>query len=317
MKKMMITAAIVATILVCAAGSAFAATKSLRLGTVNVGGTYYIVGTAFGQTINKFEPSLKVNVEVTGGSVDNMKLMQIGDLDLAFSTAPLSYFASRGENGFKKVDLNVLTAINTGRAHIVTRKNSGINSIKDMAGKRVSTAEPGSATETLAVDILMAAGLDPNKDIRRQRVNLTDSIDAISDGRCDALIYQAGIGVPSIVEITTTSDSAVLVAIEDEVIDNLTKMHSYYIGTIIPKGTYGNDADLKTIGAVNHLLCRSDLEEEVAYKIVSTLFEHRDDWANAHSSCKEQTLETATMGASVPVHPGAIKYYKEKGVWKD
>jgi TRAP transporter TAXI family solute receptor len=293
------------------------AVTSLRFGTVNVGGTYYIVGTAFGQTINKFEPSLKINVEVTGGSVDNMKLMEAGDLELGLSTAPIAYFASRGEQGFKKLELNALTAINTGRAHVVTRKDSGINSIKDMAGKRISTAEPGSASETLAIDILNAAGIDENKDIKRQRINLMDSIDAIADGRCDALIYQGGIGIPSIVEITTTTNAAVLIDVEDEVVEKLTNMHSYYIGTEIPAGTYGNGRDLKSVGAVNHLLCKPELSEDAAYKIVSTLFEHRDDWVNAHSSCKEQTLDTATLGASVPFHPGAIKYYKEKGVWKE
>jgi len=295
---------------------ACAAPTQLRLGTVNVGGTYYIVGTAFAQAINKFDPSLKINVEVTGGSVDNLRLLESKNIELGMSTAILSYYAKEGLNGFKPFDLNVLTAINTGRAHIVVRKDSGINSIGDMRGKRISTAEPGSATEVIAVDILKAAGLDPDKDIKRQRINLMDSVDALADGRCDGFIYQAGIGVPSIVEVTTTSDKAKLIGIESSVINNMTSQYKYYIATEIPAGVYGNQDTLPSVGAVNHLLCRADLPEDVAFKIVSAIFEHRDDWVNAHSSCKEQALQTATMGASVPVHPGAIRYYESKGVWK-
>ena len=293
---------------------ATAGVTQLNMGTVNVGGTYYIVGTALAQTVNKHEPSLKINAEVTGGSVDNLKLMAAQELELGMSTAILSYYASQGIEGFPKVDLNVLTAINIGRAHIVVHKDSGIKSIKDMRGKRVSTAEPGSATEVIAVDILKAAGLDPDKDIKRQRINLLDTVDAMVDGRCDAFIYQAGIGVPSIMELVTTNDVARLISIEPEVIDKMTSEYNYYVKCDLPENTYGTHETLYTVGSANHILCRADMPEDVAYKFVKAIFENRDEWKDAHSSCAEQTLETAAMGISVPMHPGAIKYYKEKGV---
>ncbi|MFZ7101586.1 MAG: TAXI family TRAP transporter solute-binding subunit [Peptococcaceae bacterium] len=289
----------------------------LRLGTTNVGGTYYLMGTAYSQTMSKFQPDVKLNVEVTGGAVDNLKLLANGDIDLGMAFAVVTKQAVEGVGPFKKpTQYRALTAVNLGRQHIITAKGSGIKTLRDLKGKRVSTGEPGNSAEIVAAATLEAVGIDIDKDIIRQRSNLTDTMDAIADGRCDAAFYTAGIGVPSIVEATTTSDKAVLIGIDEETIDKIVSKYSHFVKTEIPKGAYGNNEVLPTIGAANHLLTTPDLPEEVAYKIVSTLFENRDDWINAHSSGQEQTLEFAVKGSPVDYHSGALRYYKEKGVIK-
>jgi TRAP transporter TAXI family solute receptor len=290
-------------------------TVQLRMGTVNVGGTYYLTGTAYSQTLAKYQPDIKVNVEVTGGSVDNLKLLASGDIDLGFAIAPVIKQATEGTGPFKKaMELRALTSVNLGRQHIVVRKDSGIKSIHDLKGKRVSTGEPGNSTEIVATATLEAAGIDVNNDITRQRTNLGDSIDALADGRCDAVFYTAGVGIPSVREVTTTSNKAELIGIDEEVIKKVISKYTYFVKTEIPKGAYGNESALPTIGAANVLLCKPDMPEDVAYKVVSTLFEHRDDWVKAHSSCQEQTLQFGVQGSPVPFHPGAIRYYKEKGL---
>lgn len=304
------TAILLAAPLMC-----FAAETQLRMGTVNVGGTYYLTGTAYAQTIGKYQPDIKINVEVTGGSVDNLKLLTNGEIDMGFAIAPMIKLATEGAAPFRKpVELRALTAVNLGRQHIVVRKGAGIKTINDLKGKRVSTGEPGNSSEIIAIATLGVVGIDVNKDITRQRTNLSDSMDAIADGRCDAIFYTAGVGIPSVREATTTSDKAELIGLDDELIKKVISKYNYFVKTDIPQGAYGNAQALPTIGAANVLFSKVALPDDVAYKIVSTMYEHRDEWVKAHVSAQEQTLQFGVQGSPIPFHPGAVRYYQEKGL---
>lgn len=295
------------------------AEANLRIGTTGVTGVYYLVGTAFSQTMAKYYPSIKLNVEVTSGSIGNLQMLGSKDLDLGIALANVIVSATKGETESfpKPIELQALSIVNQGVVHIMVAKDSGIKTIDDLKGKKIATGEPGAVAEVSARAILEAKGIDIEKDCTWQRIGFADSMDAISDGRTDAIIYQAGVPVPSIVEAATNTKSVELLSLDDDIADKIISKITFLVKTTIPAGTYGNEEPIATIGSPNVLVCRPDLPEDVAYNMVKTLFDNTADWQASHSSVKELNAETAVEGSPIDFHPGAIKYFKEVGAWKE
>ena len=318
MRKIMKALAFMAAALLAASG--FAQEKiNLSIGTGGTGGVYYPLGGGIANVLSKYVPGMQATAEVTGGSVDNLKLIGTGKPYIGLAMADASQDALRGEGKFKgsKVPLTTLMVLYTNHMHVVTVEGTGINSVKDLKGKRVSTGSPGSATEVMAFRVIEAAGLDPVKDMTRERLGVAESVNAVKDRKIDAFFWVGGLPTAAVTDLASTPgtkiklvDHADLVPIMNKKYDNL------YVEDTIPKATYsGMTADNKQASVANILVTHANMSDQAAYNIVKTIFDKRADLINVHKSAEEFKLQNQKAAASpVPFHPGAIKYFKEKGV---
>ena len=291
---------------------------NLSIGTGGTGGVYYPLGGGIANVLSKYVPGMQATAEVTGGSVDNLKLIGTGKPYIGLSMADVGQDALRGEGKFKgsKVPLTTLMVLYTNHMHVVTVEGTGVNSVKDLKGKRVSTGSPGSATEVMAFRIIEAAGLDPQKDMTRERLGVAESVNAMKDRKVDAFFWVGGLPTAAVTDLASTPgtrikliDHADLVPIMNKKYDNL------YVEDVIPKATYsGMTADNKQASVANILVANANMSDQAAYNIVKTIFDKRADLINVHKSAEEFKIENQKASASpVPFHPGAIKYFKEKG----
>jgi len=292
-------------------------TANLRLGCTSATGTYTIVGTAMSQVMNEFCPTLQITPEVTDGSVANMQMLASGDLDLGMTSAFVCKEASTGgsKNFPDPVEMYALCSYNASAVHFVARTGSGINSVSDLVGKRVSTCEPGSSHEKYGMLFLNAYGIDPEKDLDKWvRVSIADSCDAISDNRLDAVFYMGGAPVTKILELVEKGD-AYVVELDDKAVSAFQEVYPFAYNATIPAGVYG-DKDLSALVGTNLLVCSKEMSDEEAYWIVKTLFDNFDGWKSCHASVANYFVEmkNAILGSPIEFHPGAIKYFKEIGV---
>ena len=292
---------------------------NLSIATGGTGGVYYPLGGGMANLLSKYVPGMQATAEVTGGSVDNLRLIGTGKPYIALAMADASQDAYRGEDKFKgnKVPLRTLMILYTNIMHVVTVEGTGINTMKDLKGKRVSTGSPGSATEVMAFRLIEAAGLDKDRDMRRERLGVSESANAMKDRKIDAFFFVVGLPTSAVTDLAATPgikikfiDHANLVPAMNKKYDNL------YVEDVIPKATYaGMAADNKAAAVANILVTHEKMSDETAYNIVKTIFDKRPDLINVHKTAADIKLENQKASASpVPFHPGAIKYFKEKGV---
>src|SRR5215468_12009897 len=188
------------------AGIVQAEQKQLSIGTGDPGGVYFPLGGAVASVLAKAVPDLHTTVEVTGGSVDNIKLIAAGQSDLGFTMADAASDAMQGQDKFRnnKVALQTLLVVYPNRMHVVTVEGSGIETLADLKGKRVSTGSPGSATEVMAFRVIEAAGLDKDKDMRRERLGVAESVNAVKDGKIDAFFWVGGLPTAAVTDLGAT-----------------------------------------------------------------------------------------------------------------
>ena len=186
--------------------SGAAAAQSISIATGGTGGVYYPLGGGLANVLSKYVPGMQATAEVTGGSVDNLKLIGTGKPYIAFSMADAGQDAYRGEDKFKgnKVPLKTLMILYPNRMHVVTVEGTGINTIADLKGKRVSTGSPGSATEVMAFRVIEAAGLDKDKDMKRERLGVAESVNAIKDRKIDAFFWVGGLPTAAVTDLANT-----------------------------------------------------------------------------------------------------------------
>ena len=302
------------------AGAALAQEKfSLSIATGGTGGVYYPLGGGLANLLSKYVPGIQATAEVTGGSVDNLKLIATGKPYIAFSMADAGQDAYRGEDKFKgtKVPLRTLMVLYPNRMHVVTIEGTGITKIADLRGKRVSTGSPGSATEVMAFRVIEAAGLDRDRDMTRERLGVTESVNAIKDRKIDAFFWVGGLPTAAVTDLANTPGIKIkLIDHADTVAAMNRKYGPLYIRDVIPKSTYrGMDADNQQATVWNILVSHQNLSDQTAYVIVKTIFEKRADLIAVHKEAENFKLENQKAGASpIPFHPGAIKYFAERGV---
>jgi TRAP transporter TAXI family solute receptor len=256
---------------------------------------------------------------VTGGSVDNLKLIATGKPYIAFSMADAGQDAYRGEDKFKgtKVPLRTLMVLYPNRMHIVTIEGTGITKISDLKGKRVSTGSPGSATEVMAFRVLEAAGLDKDRDITRERLGVAESVNAIKDRKLDAFFWVGGLPTAAVTDLANTPGIKIKMIDHGDTVEKMNKKYGQlYEHDTIPKTTYkGMDADNKIATVWNILVSNENLSDKTAYAIVKTIFDHKADLVAVHKESENFSLENQKASASpIPYHPGAIKYFAERGV---
>jgi TRAP transporter TAXI family solute receptor len=292
---------------------------NLSIATGGTGGVYYPLGGGMANVLSKHVPGMAATAEVTGGSVDNLKLIATGKPYIALAMADASQDALQGEGKFKgtKVPLRTLMILYTNIMHVVVAENSGIKSMKDLKGKRLSTGSPGSATEVMAFRVLEAAGIDPSKDITRERLGASESANAVKDKKIDGFFFVVGPPTSAITDLAATPgmkirfiDHADLVPAMNKKYDNL------YAADVIRKGAYpGMATDNKAAAVANILIAHEKMSEQTAYTIVKTIFDKQPDLVAVHKVAAEIKLESQKASSSpVPFHPGAIKYFKEKGI---
>jgi TRAP transporter TAXI family solute receptor len=294
--------------------------RTLSIATGGVGGVYYPLGGGFATLISKYIPGVEATAEVTTASVDNLKLIHAKKCDLALVMPDAAYDAYMGKGAFEatgKVAVRAVMALYTNYFHIVTLEGKGIEKITDLKGKRVSLGAPGSGTEYKAIRVLTAAGIDPDKDIVRERLGVSESCGALKDGKIDAFCWSGGLPTAAILDLASTPGIKIKLIPHAEVLPKLVELYGpIYFKTVIPKGTYpGVDKDVEVTALTNLLVCRADLPDDLVYQIVKITFDHIDELIAIHKVAEEITLKTAVVGSPIPFHDGAIKYFKEKGVW--
>jgi TRAP transporter TAXI family solute receptor len=301
-------------------GGAFAQEKiSLSIATGGTGGVYYPIGGGLANLLSKYVPGMQATAEVTGGSVDNLKLIATGKPYIAFSMADAGQDAYRGEDKFKgtKVPLRTLMVLYPNRMHVVTIEGTGITKMAELKGKRVSTGSPGSATEVMAFRVIEAAGLDKDKDLKRERLGVAESVNAIKDRKIDAFFWVGGLPTAAVTDLANTPGIKIRMIDHSDTVDKMNKKYGpLYVHDSIPKTMYkGMDADNKIATVWNILVSNQNLSDKTAYDIVKTIFDHKADLVAVHKEAQNFVLENQKVTASpIPFHPGAIKYFAERGV---
>jgi TRAP transporter TAXI family solute receptor len=313
-KALLVTAAAVA------AGTGIAAESiNLSIATGGTGGVYYPLGGGMANVLSKNVPGMQATAEVTGGSVDNLKLIDTGKAYIALSMTDAALDALRGEDKFKgkKVPVRTLMILYPNRMHVVTIEGTGINTMADLKGKRVSTGSPGSATEVMAFRVIEAAGLDKDKDMRRERLGASESANAIKDRKIDAFFWVGGLPTAAVTDLAATPGIKIKMIDHANTVAAMNKKYgNLYVEDSIPRATYpGMTVDNKQATVMNILVSHENLSEQAAYNIVKTFFDKRDELIAVHKEAENIKLENQKEAASpLPWHPGALKYFKEKGV---
>ena len=293
--------------------------KTLNIVTGGTGGVYIVYGAGLADMLTK-KMKVAASAQSTPASVDNMKLIRDGKADLAFTLADTAYDAVKGLNRFAppeaKADAKTIAVMYSNYDHLVAKAGAGINTVTDLKGKRVSIGAAGSGTETKAIRVLEAYGLNATTDIQPQRLNAQDSADALRDGKVDAFFFDGGLPTGAISDLAN-STSLKLIDQTDAIAKMNAKYGNFYFAGKIPKGTYkGQDADVVTAGTANLLVVPSTFDGEFVKAILQTMFDSLADLALIHPEAKNLHLETAVTGSPIDFHPAAIDFYKAKGVWK-
>jgi hypothetical protein len=290
----------------------------ISIATGGTGGVYYPLGGGLAALISKHIAGVEATAEVTTASVDNLKLLHANRVALAFTLPDTAWDAAQGQlKGFKeKVAVRTLAAIYSNYMQIVALDGAGIKNIPDLKGKRVSTGAPGSGTEVKGLRVLEAYGLTP-KDLRSQdRLGVGESAGAMKDRKIDAFIWDGGLPTAAILDLAATPGIKIQLIPHGDAVAKMVAKYGplYFVGTV-PKTTYaGMAADVPVAAVTNLLVAHERLEEPLAYQITKLLHEHTADLAAVHPAAKEISLKNAVTGSPISFHPGALRYYKEKGV---
>jgi TRAP transporter TAXI family solute receptor len=305
-----------AALALAASSSVFA--QNISIATGGTGGVYYPMGGGLAAVLSKHVPGMQATAEVTGGSVDNLNLIASGKPYVGFSMVDAALDAARGVDKFtgRKVDLRTLLVLYPNRMHVVTVESTGIKTMRDLKGKRVATGSPGSATEVMALRLIEAAGLDPNKDMTRERLSVAESVNAIKDKKVDAFFWVGGLPTAAVTDLASTPGTKIRMIDHADAVAAMNKKYGdlYYADTI-PRATYsGMDADNKIASVANILVVNAKMPDDQAYKIVKAVFDHQKDLIAVHKEYTSVTIPNQKQVSSpIPFHPGAVKFIREKG----
>lgn len=319
MKRLMMT--LVAVVAVFGLSTAHAQDKMNRIsiGTGGTGGVYYPLGGGLAAVLSKFVPGLEATAEVTAGSIANLQLIAGGKSDVGFTMADSAWDAYQGLDKFtgKKIALRTLVVFYPNRMHVVTVEGKGINKFTDLKGKRVSTGAPASGTEIMAMRLIEAYGLDPNKDMTRERLSVAESVNALKDGKIDALFWVGGVPTPSITDLAATPGVKIKLIDHGDGAENMRKKIGpiYVKNKILAHAYPGQDADSTNVDVWNLLVVPESADEKLIYEITKTMFEKKEELVKVHKDASFLELANQTTNASpIPFHPGAVRYFKEKGL---
>lgn len=296
-------------------------TLRLSIATGNTGGVYYPYGGGLARVISRSLPNVDATAEVTNASVDNLKLIQLGKADLAFTLTDTLADAVAGRGPFANapVRARTLAVLYPNYTHLATIEGKNIDRIADLRGRVVSSGSPGSGTEVIALRVLRAAGIDPERDIRKQSLSVNASVDALKDRKIDAFFWSGGLPTASLLDLASSVNITAKLIPNDDVLPVLQSTYApgLYFRLVIPAGTYpGIASGIGVVGVANALVVEEKMSNDLAYELTKALFEHQRDLAAIHPEANKLSLASATHGSPTPFHPGAIRYYQERGAWK-
>ena len=304
--------------------AAFAAHgQNLSIATGGTGGVYYPLGGGMAAVLSKYVPGMQATAEVTGGSVANLQLIGTGKPYLAMTMVDAGLDALKGQDKFngKPVPVRTLMVMYPNRMHVVTIEGTGISKMADLKGKRVSTGSGGSATEVMAFRVIEAAGLDKDKDMKRERLGVAESGNALKDRKIDAFFWVGGLPTAAVSDLANSPGTKIKLVDHADLVGKMNQKYgNLYVQDRIPKETYkGMDADNRQATVMNLLVAHQNMDEKTAYEIVKTVFEKRDELIRVHKEAENFKLENQKSAAAggIPWHPGAVRYFKEKGVKLD
>jgi uncharacterized protein len=293
-------------------------TARISISTGGTGGVYYPLGGGMANVLSKYVPGLQATAEVTGGSVDNLKLLGAGKAEVGFSMVDAAWDAAQGTDKFKdgKVNVRTLMVLYPNRLQIVTVEGTGINKLADIRGKRVSTGSAGSGVEVVALRVLDAMGLDAKKDLRQERLGASESTSAIKDRKIDAFFWVGGVPTAALTDLAATPGVKMKILDAAEYADAMNKKYGplYTKGTIAPNSYPGQDKPAQIIDIWNILVVSDKMSDTMAYNIVKTLFEKKPELVAVHKEAENIDLKNQSVGSPLPFHPGAKKYLEEHGV---
>jgi TRAP transporter TAXI family solute receptor len=300
------------------ASAALAQTNRIVISTGGTGGVYYPLGGGLANILSKNVPGLQATAEVTGGSIDNLKLLGAGKSEVVFTMADSGWDALQGLDKFKdnKVSARTLVVLYPNRLHVVTIDGTGINKLADLKGKRVSTGSPGSGTEITAFRLLDAVGIDKDKDIKKERLSVAESVNALKDRKIDALIWVGGVPTGALTDLAATPGVKIKLIDHGDAADAMNKKYGplYVKGTIPAKAYSGQDTATTNVDVWNLLVTSDKMSDKMAYDIVKTIFDKKADLVAVHQDAGAIALENQATSSPLPFHPGAKKYFEERGV---
>jgi uncharacterized protein len=299
----------------CVSTASAGAEEFINILTGGTSGVYYPIGVGLSKIYAEKIPGVRTQVQSTKASVENLNLIQQGKGELALALGDSVKLAWEGNEdaGFKsKLDkLRGVAAVYPNYIQIVASKDSGVTDLASLKGKALSVGAPKSGTELNARAIFAAAGMSYDDLSKTEYLPFAESVELIKNRQLDATLQSAGLGVASIKDLSTSID-VTMVEIPADVV---AKLGAPYITTTIPAGTYqGQDKDVATIAVVNFLVTSADVSDEMVYQMTKNLFENLPELEAAHKAASNIKLENALNGMPVPLHPGAERYYKEKGL---
>ena len=314
MKRMYTTLFVLFAALVIA-GTVFAKTNFISIGTGGTGGVYYPYGGGVAEIWSKHVKDVKAVAEVTGASVENIKLAHKGETVIGEVMGDVAQAAYNGVDAFKDKKQNILSmaAMYPNLLHVVALKKSGITNIEQISSRSISSGSPGSGTNFMAEAVLKALNI-PLTSFKDSRLSFTETANALRDGTIDIGIWSVGPSTSSILDLATTHDITIL-GFTPEQTKKILAAQATYAGVDLAGGIYkGVDTNVPTIGVWNVIICQASLDTELVYQLSKALFENVDYLKKIHPSASYTTPENTVKYSPIPLHPGTIKYIKEKGI---
>jgi uncharacterized protein len=292
---------------------------NIAIATGGTGGVYYPLGGGMANVLSKHVPGMQASARVTGGSVDNLKLIGSQQSEVALVMVDAALDALKGEDKFKgsPVDVRTLMVLYPNRMHVVSMEGTGVEKMSDLKGKRVSTGSPGSATEVMAFRVIEAAGLDKDKDMRRERLGVAESVNALKDRKIDAFFWVGGLPTAAVTDLGATPNVKIKMIDHADTVEKMNKKYdNLYTTGVIPAKMYpGQDKDNPIAVVQNILVANAKMSDKVAYDIVKTFIERRDELVAVHAEAESIKLENQLpKNSPIPWHPGAVKYFSDKGL---
>lgn len=292
-------------------GSAKTSTQFINIATGGTSGTYYPLGGAIADIFNRNIEGVNASAQSTGASVANINLLRDNAAQIAFVQNDISYYAVNGVEMFEGNQYDGLRGMATlypETVQIITLADSNINTVADLKGKRVAVGAAGSGTEANARQILGAAGITYD-DISVQYLSFGEAASNLKDGNVDAAFVTAGFPTAAVQDIAA-SRGVKLIPLTDDIVASLTDQYPFYVETIIPSGTYPNqNEDVKAVSVMAMLAVSADLDEELVYNMLDSIYSNMERLVAAHPVGEQITKETATEGMSIELHPGAQKFF--------
>ncbi|MEW2328558.1 TAXI family TRAP transporter solute-binding subunit [Micromonospora chersina] len=283
------------------------------LATGNTTGVYYQLGGGYADLISRHLPGYEARAEPTGASVENITRLAGGDMEIAFSLADTAADAVSGRGAFdgQPQPVRALARVYSNYTHVIVRAGGKIDSFADLRGKRISTGSPRSGTDIIAGRLLTAGGIDPDKDIQRLNLSLPETVQRMRAGSLDGMFFSGGLPTPGIKDLLASAPGAFRLLPLTELAEPLAARYgSVYTTAVLPKEVYGTPAPTPTITVANVILVAADMPDQLAYDLTRVLFTWQGELIKVHPEAANFTRESAAATQPIPLHPGAVRYYR-------